>query len=253
MKTRFFTGVLVGAILLAGTTGYAQDVQTILNKVTAAYKNAKSYQAQASIIQTMKMGNQQRKQSSTISTKYKAPNKVATVIQGAQSLQVYSDGKTLYVYSPKEKEYMKMPAPASLAQPGGMGAIGGGAPSELGAQLQAIFGANAKKLPDRNVGGKPAFVIQTSQSGKSPDGKASFQMTATAFIDKATYMLRQLVLNSIQSQGEQKMVQTVTISFTLQKINLNLPDTVFTFRPPAGAKERQMQGTPPGGTGPAPR
>ncbi|MGQ9488680.1 MAG: LolA family protein [Armatimonadota bacterium] len=254
MRTRFFAGVLAGAILLAGTTAHAQDVQTILNKVTAAYKNAKSYQAQVSISQTMKMGSQQRKLSTTISTKYKAPNKVATIIQGPQSLQVYSDGKTMYVYSPTEKEYMKMPAPASLAQLGGMGAIGGGAPSDLGAQLQTIFGANAKKLPDRNVGGKPAFVIQTSQSGKSPDGKASFRMTtATVLIDKATYILRQLVLNSTQSQGEQKMEQTVTISFTSQQINPNLPDSVFTFKPPAGAKERQMQGTPPGGTGPAPR
>lgn len=249
MRTRFFTGVLAGAILLAGTTGYAQDVQTILNKVTTAYKNVKSYQAQASISQTMKRGNQQSQQSITFSTKYKAPNKVATVIQGDQSLQVYSDGKTLYVYLPKKKEYTKMPAPASLAQPGGMGAIGSGDPSQLGTQLQAIFSTNAKKLPDRNVGGKPAFVIQASQSGKSPDGKAIFQMTATAFIDKATHMLRQLVLNSTQSKGTQKIAQTTTIRFTSQKINPNLPDTVFTFRPPAGAKERQMQsapGAPPG-------
>lgn len=251
MKTRLFACVLAGALLLASARGHAQDVPTILNKVVAVYKNAKSYQAQASISQSMKMGSQQRKQSTTISTKYKAPNKVATIIQGPQSLQVYSDGKTMYVYSPTEKEYMKMPAPTSLAQPGGMGAVSGGDPSQMGAQLQAIFGKNAKKLPDKSVGGKPAFVIQSSQSGKSPDGKASFQMTVTAFIDKATYMLRQLVLNSTQSQGEQKMVQTITISFASQQINPSLPDSVFAFKPPAGAKERQMQSAP-GGIGPTP-
>lgn len=249
MRTRLFACILAGAVLLASAPGHAQDVQTILNKVAAVYKNAKSYQAQASISQTMKMGNQQRKQSATISTKYKAPNKVATIIQGSQSLQVYSDGKTMYIYFPTEKAYQKMPAPASLVQPGGMGAVSGGDPSQMGAQLQAMFGKNAKKLPDKSVGGKPAFVIRSSQSGKSPDGKASFQTTVTAFIDKATYMLRQLVLNSTHSQGGQKMMQTITISFASQRINPNLPDSVFTFKPPAGAKERQVQsapGAPPG-------
>lgn len=251
MRTRLFACVLAGAVLLASVPGHAQDVQTILDKVTAAYKNVKTYQAQTSISQTMKIGSQQRKESTTISTKYKAPNKVATIIQGPQSLQVYSDGKTMYIYSPTDKEYIKMPAPASLAQAGGMGAVSGSDPSQMGAQLQAMFGKNAKKLPDKSVGGKPAFVIQSSQSGKSPEGKASFQITVTAFIDKATYMLRQLVLHSTESQGEQKRMQTITISFASQQINPSLPDSVFAFKPPAGAKERQMQSAP-GGTGPTP-
>lgn len=250
MRPKFFTCLLAAGLLFASLPGSAQDVQTILSKVTAAYKSAKSYQAQASVTETRQIGGQQQKRSSTISTKYKAPNKMVTIVQGSDNVQMYSDGKTMYIYSPKTKEYMKMPAPASFAQPGGMGAVSSGDPSQIGAQLQAIFGQGGKKLPDRTVGGKPVFVLQSTRSGQSDDGKSSFRMTATAFIDKATYMLRQLSLEAIQSQGTQKAVQTISVTFASQQINPNLPDSVFAFRPPAGAKERQMQ-APPGG--PAPR
>ncbi|MEJ5250498.1 MAG: outer membrane lipoprotein carrier protein LolA [Chthonomonadetes bacterium] len=251
MRTRFFAGVLAGAVLLASAPGYAQDVQSILSKVTAAYRSAKSYQAQVSITETRQMGGQQQKQSTTLTTKYKAPNKMVTIVQGRESMQVYSDGKTMYIYLPKEKQYMKAPAPASLAQQGGVGAAGAGDPSQIGAQLQTMFATGAKKLADQTVGGKPMFVLQSSRSGQSQDGKISFKMTATAFIDKASYLLRQLTLSSVQSQGTQNLTQTITISFASQQINPNLPDSVFVFKPPAGAKEQQMPASPSGP--PAPR
>ncbi|GIV16789.1 MAG: hypothetical protein KatS3mg022_2224 [Armatimonadota bacterium] len=250
MRTRFMTWLVAGAVLLASIPSHAQDIQTILNKVAAAYKSAKSYQAQASLTETVRMGGQQQKRSSTISTKYKAPNKMVTVVQGNENLQIYSDGKTMYIYSPKNKEYVKMPAPASFAQMAGMSGVGSGDPSQIGAQLQAMFASGGKKLPDRNIGGKPVFVLQSTRSGQSQDGKSSFNMTATAFIDKATYMLRRLTLEATQSQGTQKVAQTINIIFASQQINPNLPDSVFAFKPPAGAKERTTQ-TPPGG--PAPR
>lgn len=249
MRAKFFTCLLVASVVFASLPGSAQDIQTILSKVTAAYKNAKSYQAQASLTETRQMGGQQQKRTSTISTKYKAPNKMVTIVQGSDNLQMYSDGKTMYIYSPKDKEYMKMPAPASFAQMAGMSGVGSGDPSQIGAQLQAMFASGGKKLPDRNVGGKPVFVLQSTRSGQSQDGKSSFNMTATAFIDKATYMLRRLTIEATQSQGTQKVAQTINITFASQQINPNLPDSVFAFKPPAGAKERQMQ-APPGAPAP---
>ncbi|MCL6474727.1 MAG: DUF2092 domain-containing protein [Firmicutes bacterium] len=254
MRTKFFTCLLAAGALLASVPTSAQDVQTILSKVAAVYQNAKSYQAQASLTETRQMGGQRQKRTSTISTKYKAPNKIVTIVQGSDSLQVYSDGKTMYLYSPKDKEYMKMPAPASFAQQAGMSGIGSGDPSQIGAQLQAIFGMDGKKLPDRNVGGKPVFVLQSTRSGQSQDGTSSFSVKATAFIDKATYTLRQITLEASQSQGTQKVAQTINFTVLSQQINPNLPDSVFAFRPPAGAKERKAQEMPgrTGGPG-APR
>ncbi len=250
MRTSFFVSLLAGVMLLAGAPGYAQDVQTILNRVAAAYKNAKSYQAQTTITETRQVGGQQQKRSSTISTRFKAPNKVVTIVQGSDNLHVYSDGKTMYIYSPKEKQYMKMPAPASMAQPGAS-PVGAGDPSQIGAQLQMIFGADAKKLSDRNVDGRPMHVLQSTRTEQSEDGKSGFKVTATAYVDKATFMLRQLTLDATQSQGTQKMTQTIVVSFASQQINPNLPDSVFVFKPPAGATERQMP-APPSGP-PAPR
>lgn len=248
MRTRFMTWLVAGLVLLVSIPGHAQDVQTILTKVAAAYKNAKSYQAQATMKQTHQAGSQKQQRTSTITTKYKAPNKVVTIIEdGNNRLHVYSDGKTMYIYSPKDKEYMKAPAPASLAQAGA--GVQSGDPSQIGAQLQAMFSTNAKRLADRNIGGKPAFVIQSTQSGQSPDGKSSFRMTATALIDKASYMVRQIIIDGERSMGAQKMVDNITITFASQQINPNLPDSVFAFKPPAGAKERPMQ-APPGGAAP---
>ncbi|MCS6948895.1 MAG: DUF2092 domain-containing protein [Armatimonadota bacterium] len=250
MKNRFCPWLVAGAVLLSAMPSHAQDVQAILTRVAEAYRNAKSYQAQATLTQTRQGGGQQQRRSSTISTKYKAPNKVVTILQGNETMQVYSDGKTMYIYSPKEKQYMKMPAPASLAQMPGMSGVGSGDPTQIGAQLQAIF-ANGKKLADRNVGGKPAFVLQSTQSQQSQDGKTSFQLTATAFIDKATYLLRQLSIQATRSQGAQKVVETITVNFASQQINPNLPDSVFAFKPPAGAKE--VTPPQPSGATPAPR
>ncbi len=250
MKTRIFVSLLAVGVLLSGLPTRAQDAQSILSRVAAAYKNAKSYEAQTTITETRQMGGQQQKRTTTRTTRFKAPNKMVTIVQGSENMQIYSDGKTMYLYSPKEKQFMKMPAPTSFNQPGS-GAMGAGDPSQLGAQLRAILGANAKKLADRNVGGKPMFVLQSTQSGQSQDGKSSFKMTATAYIDKATYLVRQIVLDGTQTQGNQKLAQTVTVSFTSQKINPSLPDSLFVFKPPAGARERQMQ-APPGPPG-APR
>ncbi|GIV19195.1 MAG: hypothetical protein KatS3mg023_0946 [Armatimonadota bacterium] len=250
MRTKFFACLLAASVVFASLPGSAQDVQSILSKVADVYKNAKSYQAQASLTETRQMGGQQQKRTSTISTKYKAPNKVVTIVRGSDNRQMYSDGKTMYIYSPKDKEYMKMPAPVSFAQMAGMSGVGSGDPSQIGAQLQAIFANGGKKLPDRNIGGKPVFVLQSTRSGQSQDGKSSFNMKATAFIDKATYMLRQLTLEATQSQGAQKAAQVIQVTFASQQINPNLPDSVFAFKPPAGAKERQIK-PPPGA--PAPR
>jgi len=249
MRTRFCAWLVAGMVLWAIVPGHAQDVQTILNKVAAAYKNAKSFDARITMTQTLKEGSRKQQSTSTITTKFKAPNKVVTIIEGDQRLHVYSDGKTMYIYSPKQKEYMKQPAPASFVQGSGIGA---GDPSQIGVQLQALFAANAKKLADRSVGGKPAFVIQSTQSGQSPDGKGSFKMTATALIDKASYMVRQIVIDGYESMGTRTAVNNLTITFASQQINPSLPDSVFAFKPPAGAKERPMQAMPPGGP-PAPR
>jgi outer membrane lipoprotein-sorting protein len=239
MRLQGIACLLAGSMLMVGLPSAAQDVSTILSKVADAYKNAKSYQAQVTMTQVLQVGSQKQQLTSTMTTKYKAPNKMVTLIQGNQSLQVYSDGKTMYVYSPKEREYIKMPAPASLAQAGGAG-VGTGDPSQIGTQLQMLFSQNAKKLADRKVGGKLVFVIQSTQSDKAQDGQSSSQMTATAFIDKATYLVRQIVISDSRSRGNQKMSQQITITFASQQINPVLPDSAFVFKPPAGAKERQM-------------
>lgn len=236
MRTRMCRWLAAGALLLMSLPSSAQEVQAILNRVAETYRNAKSYQAQATLTQTRQAGGQQQRRSSTISTKYKAPNKVVTIVQGSDTMQIYSDGKTMYLYSPKDKQYMKMPAPATLAQMAGVSGIGSGDPSQIGAQLQSIFGSG-KKLPDRNVGGKPVFVLQSTQSQQSQDGQSSFQLVATALIDKASYLLRQLTIQATRNQGTQKVVETITVTFASQQVNPNLSDSVFAFKPPAGAKE----------------
>lgn len=250
MRTRVSSWLAAGTLLLMSLPGSAQDVQAILTRVTQTYQNAKSYQAQATLTQTRQGGGQQQRRSSTITTRYKAPNKVATVVQGSDTMQIYSDGKTMYLYSPKDKQYMKMPAPASLAQMAGVSGIGSGDPSQIGAQLRSIF-SNGKKLADRNVGGKPVFVLQSTQSQQSQDGKTSLQLVATALIDKASYLLHQLTIQATRSQGTQKIVETITVTFASQQVNPNLSDSVFAFKPPAGAKE--VTPPQPSGAPPAPR
>jgi outer membrane lipoprotein-sorting protein len=73
-------------------------------------------------------------------------------------------------------------------------------------------------------------------------------MTATALIDKATHLVRQIIITGTRSMGSEKISQNITITFASQQINPSLPDSVFAFRPPAGAKERKPPG--PGGTTP---
>lgn len=251
MKAKLLASLFASGLLLVSLPAFCQDVETILQRVTNTYQGLKSYQAQTTIVETRETGGQQQRRSTTVTTRYKAPNKVVTVVQGAESLHIYSDGKNMHIYSPKDKEYVKMPAPASLAQTAGMSGLAVGDPAQIGTQLRTIFGNAGKKLADRTVGGKPAFVLQAVQSPQSPNEAGGPRLTATALIDKATYMVRQLSLEIAQGQGNQRVRQSIVITFNSQQINPSLSDSIFVFRPPAGAKERQMP-PPQSGGAPAP-
>lgn len=250
MKSKFLASLFAAGLLFASLPALCQDVETILQRVTNTYQGLKSYQAQTTIVETRQAGGQRQSRSTTVTTRYKAPNKVVTVVQGAESVHIYSDGKNMYLYSPKDKEYVKMPAPASLAQTAGMSGLAVGDPAQIGNQLRSIFGNAGKKLADRTIGGKPAFVLQAVQSPQSPNGAGEPRLTATALIDKATYMVRQLSLEIARGQGNQRVQQSIIITFNSQQINPSLSDSIFVFRPPAGAKERQMPPPQQGGGAP---
>lgn len=254
MKTWLVACVVAASFLVGSLPGSAQNVQEILDKVEQAYANAKSFQMQATVEISRQQGQQTQRQTVTVSNRFKAPNKMVLIAKGDEDTQIYSDGKTLYIYSPKRKEYIKQAAPVSLDQ--GLGMPGAGSPKQLSTQLKMMFSANAKLLKESQVAGRPVLVLQAAQSGPMPgqqpgQQQGSFSQTVTASIDKANYTLRRLVMTVTASQGGQKFTQNITMNIQSQQINPSIPDSAFVFKPPAGAQEKTMP-MPPGGA-PTPR
>ena len=213
--------------LLACSQAQAQTAQQIIDRVTAAYKNAKTYQAnmaintnagpQGSMTMNMDIKSQQNQ-------KYAIRMSATGTGQAAQmagmlNMQMVDNGKTAYTYMPMMGGYTKKPHVANAGALNGM-------PSSPAAFFKG--GGNYKLLAPTRVNGVPVYTVQMS----NPRGG-----TATLYVDKATYHLKQ-----IKAMGQNG--QPVTVNVTNERLNAPLPANAFVFTPPPGAKE--VKGGGPG-------
>lgn len=237
------------AVALLGFAGAAVPAHAdlsaseIIAKMNAIYSTAKSFKG-STIMQSSGKGPDGKPFTVTATQQvaYKSPNQFRVQVTASgtgaaskasgNSQTVVSDGKTMYMYLPARKQYIKRPAPPQV-------------PIQRIVQIN-VNGQNAKLMPASTVNGRPAYIVQIMPMLPPTLTAQQKQLVKPSLIavDKQNFHLLRI------TQGGNAQVMT----FTGQTVNGNLPASVFAFSPPAGATEfkQPMPGAPGGAPGAPP-
>ncbi len=213
----------------------APTAQQIVAQSKAVMKSAKTYQA------TLQMNTTGGPVSMNVSAQIKTTgtkmwahvgmnmagpqgqqNPMAAMLQ---NIQVVDDGKNTWTYMPAMKQYSKGPS-------------GGAKQFNFSGQFlnKVETDATLKLLPNENVAGKSAYVVEATPK------KAAQNEKLKLYFDQGTYHLVQMKMNQSRSANGQMPAQQQSMVMVVkdEKVNQPIPDSLFKFTPPPGAK--QMQG-----------
>jgi TonB family protein len=239
----------------------APDAKAILKQVAETYKNLRSYHFEGRYtfeqeIESVGLKDEIKREELFVNAAIKPDRSRIESKNTHISVTSISDGKTKWVYAPGPNEYTK-------TEEGPVRLVTGG-PVKNSAAMAHL--ANATNLPagysrvaDRlgvakiigeeelEIGGRRSdcFVIEAHYFAAST-GNQSNTMTRKLWIDKS----RNIVLREIQNT-EAKMPwgrtlnSKMTYIFTVASVGEPIPETLFTFAPPDGAKEVAELTPPP--------
>ncbi|CEK20499.1 LolA family protein [Chthonomonas calidirosea] len=240
---KWLIGGLAASGLVLCISSRAQTATQILNRVTQRYTALHSYEA--SYLMTEQVGQMGQLQLKMTLKSIPKERKVYVVTEptgsgtgqlamGAAFAQTesVSDGKDVYMYFKALNSYMKRSLQDTTTQFGGLGQFAGGM-ADIN-QLKKL-GAKLKLLPSSSFGGHPTYVILMTLHAPQPGVPP---VSTKIYIDKATYK----VLGSVSLVQAQGLAVTTTMKLLSEKLNPDLPKSIFHFTPPPGAKE--VQGMP---------
>jgi outer membrane lipoprotein-sorting protein len=226
----------------------AQDVKAVIAKTNAVYKNAKTLQA---TYETHITAGPQGSATTKISAKVINGKKTRIDIQpdgkgvgamgksrGSISLLIVDNGVTAYMYLTAKNQYGKQPHNPSIFQDvmGGNGMPYGG----MDASKQY------KLLAPTSLDGSKVYVLEfTPEQPPVASGAPENSTIIDIYIDQATYRIKQ----SKVTRKSGKMTGMMTTTVKSETLDSPIPDSVFTFTPPKGAKEITLQTRPQGGGG----
>jgi len=213
-----------------------EAVQGILSRTVAAYRQLNSYRDDAVIEIRMTAADAANTHRMPMGLSFERPNKVRVDLN---MLMVICDGTKLYRFLNILGKYTEEAAPANLTSAGMMGPM----PSTgLGSfihfkllmdddPLAEILrhAAEVSLAPEEAVDGQPCHVVaMRGQSG---------QFSARLLIDRRTHLVRELRLLAERQEGELPagMPEQVSIILKNARVNEDIPDEVFSFRPPERA------------------
>lgn len=177
-----------------------------------------------------------------------APNKNRTVVLQSTVAQIVkgaitvTDGKQLWQYDPVQNVVYNGPISSTN------GTLAGGSQSQFVLNLvQTIFthsdGTIKSSTTINNHAVDDVHIVPQKGSAGTGTGDASFNYAGEVYIDKSTQLPVRLDLEIVG-------FGTVRLDLPTFEINQTLPDSLFTFSPPAGAKVLPLrQATPTGTTG----
>lgn len=278
-----FLSVVTMAVMLtwtvnAGRAGSESSAMQVLKKMESLTKNAKSFQMKMTMNVRMTMsggspnasGGGNMNMTTTMNIAMVKPNKIRVETKSSQmpaaSMTIVSNGKTLWTYNGMLNQYTETPAPADLSKfnlPQGNGFINPN--QDITKNLKS-----AKLVGSAKVGKIDTYVIEAvitlPQMGPMGGGQG---MPFKFWVGKKDYMIHKFAANVTNTMpmpqppnqsGASSKPQTMTMELSIEgavsdvKLNVAIPDSTFTFKPPAGAKKvEQFQmpgmGGMPGGPG----
>jgi TonB family protein len=229
------------------------DAKAILKQVAETYKNLRSYRFEGrytleQVIESIGLKDEIKREELFVNAAIKPDRSRIESKNTHISVTSVSDGKTKWVYAPGPNEYTKTgEGPVRLVTASPVRNSPPMAHLANATNLLAGFSRVAERLGEAKIigeetleiGGRRSdcFVIEAYYFAAST-GRQSNTLTRKLWIDKS----RNIVLREIQ-HTEAKMPWGRTINskmtyiFTVATVGEPIPETLFTFVPPEGAKE----------------
>lgn len=197
--------VALGGVSSTALAGTPTTVNELVTEVQTTYQAVKS--VRANFVQTIHnpITGKDEKKSGRIAME--RPRKVRIEVGTPMESAVVSDGSTLWIYAAAQKQLIVQ---KEVSDGSGMSAL----LDNLG-QLNTLF--NVSMAPDTSV------TYNVTLTPKSPGQYKSLQLSLT----RQGYRLQRMVL------VDQMDTQTV-MDFNSVMMNTDVPDSLFTFKAPAG-------------------
>jgi chaperone LolA len=203
----FLGFVLAAPVVMASPDDPATPAE-VVSAVQRTYGSATSLRADfLQVTKNKAMGTEDR-QRGRISLE--RPRKMRIDMGIPVTSTTITDGKTLWVYNVKEKTALQLPEV-------GDGAGMGGLLDDLGKVSELFDVTLVPQTPP-----KPSYTVQLVPK-KAGGQVKSLQLT----LSKQKHVLQDLVLVD-------QMDNIIQMSFSMVKMNQDIPDTEFAFVPPAG-------------------
>lgn len=224
-------------------TGKRPTAKQLLDLLMVNYAAMKSFKIEGISNTIIKQDGKivQQEKDIKFSTTFKRPNKfILTTPEG----QLYSDGKMVYNCIPKVKRYVKTKMNGKLMEKLAKSKIGIGV---MGLAMGTNYSSgvsSASILSDEKVAGTDCYVLSVGLRGgvSCPPGIKAVQKLWIGKKDLGIYRNELDIKDSPKApkgfKGKvPKLIESTTTStLTGFHPNISLPDSAFTFRPPAGVK-----------------
>ena len=220
----------------------APDARKVLDSVARTYRNLASFQFEGTIAVSMTRQGTHESFEIPVILAAEKPGRARTEMRNpTMGMVVVTDGTTLTSYSQQAHQYTREPAPKLSAGSDTAEAMAG-----PGSPLGRYFGitrtlksARWLRAQTLDLGGRRSTCdVVAVEYEHPPEVRAQFSPT-TFWIDRARLVVlrdsTQVHVDSAAQGGSMDMAQTTT--FSIARINEKVPDSLFTFRPPAGAQE----------------
>jgi thiol-disulfide isomerase/thioredoxin len=236
----------VAIICFISTLVYAQDrisVEEVLNKSSAAYKNFKGYRITA--VNEIEVVGNGRSQSGEMRLELDAlkPDKFRLVRKNDSSeLVCVNDGETIWMYSPKQKQFSKRSG-AAVEQDNEEETTPDDDPVASAQQfLVTRFEGLVKLAPYASIRREDSLKIDGRKAEcwvldvRPPRGMAPHEL----WIDKSNF----LVARDTEVQSKNGIATKTTLTFKKVEIEAPPDARLFEFTPPGNAKEVEVLDIP---------
>lgn len=245
---------LSAVLLLAGPARAAgvTDARALLEKVGTTYRGLDSYHFEGTLTITVNAQGKNQTLDVPIIAAAAKPGRVRTELRHPMmGMQMVSDGQQTVTWMAQSNQYTRKAAlPASgdsteNAAPQGSPLARYFRPT-MGLRSVEMVGEQAFGIGDAKV---PCWVVRVEYL---PPGAMAFDTTArattTLWIDQSRNVVLRDSTNMSMQGGGRSMEMLQVSAFSLSRTNQTVPDSLFTFTPPAGATEVedfQAPGQPP--------
>ena len=261
-RIAFSSMILVFAIAMSSSAQSAPapeqpDAMDLLKSVELAYGAINTYSAKVTNTMAMDGSDAQGKMNveTSLTVIVDASGKFRIESKGMIGMLMVNDGNTMWMYMPRANSYSKIPMNGDTAYVSvrGGGAMFGGAYAPLqyrsamsGVKEAKILRSERLRVNDADV---DCWVVALEDEPMSNEGSAAaeaagvkvsdFSRNKTLWVDKTRYLVYQEDSTAKMTMPNASTPTNMKQTSKVESVTINEPVSpdVFTFTPPAGAKE----------------